>query len=146
MAALLQPFSAVQAAHVDRTAMRALMILTPLALSACATTQQPERERHFPAAAIGETVMVDGPQLTVVELLEDSRCPADVQCIHAGRVRVRVAVHLGAGDRMLDLTLGEPMPVADGALELVAVQPGRATAEAIASAAYRFSFRFDGGY
>jgi len=126
--------------------MRIPLILTPLLLSACATTSQPEGERHLPSAAIGETVMVDGPQLTVVELLEDSRCPADVQCIHAGRVRVRVALHLGAGDRMLDLTLGEPVQVADGALELVAVQPGRMTAEAIAPAAYRFSFRFDGGF
>lgn len=125
--------------------MRRLLVLGLIALSACATTPQPEGERHLPTAAIGETVMVDGPQLTVLELLEDSRCPADVQCIHAGRVRVRVAVHLGAGDRQLDLTLGEPVPVADGALALVAVQPTRA-AEAIAPAAYRFSFRFDGGY
>lgn len=126
--------------------MRPILILAPLALTACATTpEQPEGERHLPTAAIGETVMVDGPQLTVIELLEDSRCPADVQCFHAGRVRVRVAVHLGGGDRQLDLTLGEPVQVADGALELVAVQPPR-TAEAIAPAAYRFSFRFDGGY
>lgn len=122
-----------------------LLILTPLLLSACATTPHLAGERHLPTAAIGETVMVDGPQLTVVELLEDSRCPADVQCVHAGHVRVRVAVHLGAGDRTLDLTMGEPVKVADGALELVAVQPAR-TAEAPAPAAYRFSFRFDGGY
>lgn len=126
--------------------MRMLPILSPLLLSACATTTHPPGERHLPTVAIGETVMVDGPRLTVMELLEDSRCPADVQCIHAGRARVRVAVHLGAGDRMLDLTLGEPVQVADGALELVAVQPARTTAEAIAPAAYRFSFRFDGGY
>ncbi|WP_235425403.1 hypothetical protein [Croceibacterium mercuriale] len=127
--------------------MRRALIPLILLLSACATTPQPEGERHLPAAAIGQTVMVDGPQLTVVELLEDSRCPADVQCVQAGRVRVRVAVHLGAGDRTLDLTLGEPVQVADGALELVSVQPDRTVAaEAIAPAAYRFSFRFDGGY
>jgi hypothetical protein len=127
--------------------MRPALIPLILLLSACASTQQTGGERHLPTAAIGETVMVDGPQLTVVELLEDSRCPADVQCVQAGRVRVRVAVHLGAGDRTLDLTLGEPVQVADGALELVGVQPERMiAAEAIAPAAYRFSFRFAGGY
>ena len=127
--------------------MRHPLIPLVLLLSACTTTQAAEGDRHLPTAAIGETVTVDGPQLTVVELLEDSRCPADVQCLRAGDVRVRVAVHLGAGDRTLDLTLGEPMQVADGALELVSVQPGRmVAAEAIAPAAYRFSFRFDGGY
>jgi len=123
-----------------------LFLLAALLLPACAGTPPPaEGQRHLPTAAIGETVMVDGPQLTVVELLEDSRCPADVQCIHAGRVRVRVNVHLGAGDRQIDLTAGEPQQVADGALELVEVTPGRTT-EAVAPAAYRFTFRFDGGY
>jgi len=44
------------------------------------------------------------------------------------------------------LTLGEPVPVADGALQLVEVQPAPVVVgEPIAPADYRFTFRFDGG-
>ncbi|WP_347303857.1 hypothetical protein V5740_04350 [Croceibacterium sp. TMG7-5b_MA50] len=116
-----------------------------ITLAGCtATLPPPEGERHLPVASIGQRIGVDGPQLTPLEVLEDSRCPAGEQCVWAGRVRIRVAVHLGAGDRMVELEQGKPVPVADGALELVQVTPAK-TAEAIAPAAYRFSFRFDGG-
>jgi hypothetical protein len=106
-----------------------------------------DQVRQLSGARLGERVLVDGPAVTPLEVLEDSRCPADVQCAWAGRLRIRTAVHLGSGDQRLDLTLGEPMQVADGMLELVEVQPVPATAgSTIAPADYRFTFRFDGGF
>jgi len=40
----------------------------------------------------GETAEIKGEQLeiTFVEILEDSRCPSDVNCIREGRVRCRL--------------------------------------------------------
>jgi hypothetical protein len=124
--------------------MRSIPLLLPTLLAACATTPPAEGERHLPVGKIGQRIAVDGPQLTVLEVLEDSRCPTDRLCAWAGWVRVRATVHLGAGDRVIELTQGQPVQVADGALTLVDVRPAK-TAEAIAPAAYRFSFRFDGG-
>ena len=50
-----------------------------------------------------------------------------------------MAVLGGAWRKRLDLTLGEPVAVADGRLALVAVTPGREPSR------MRFTFAFDGG-
>jgi hypothetical protein len=102
--------------------------------------------RQLSVARLGERMMVDGPEVTPMEVLEDSRCPATVTCVSAGRVRLRATIHLGSGDQIRELVLGEPVQVADGALKLVAVQPPpRGDGGAIAPADYRFTVRFDGG-
>jgi hypothetical protein len=41
---------------------------------------------------IGQTIIVEGAEITFVEVLEDSRCPRTVECIWAGRARVKVNV------------------------------------------------------
>lgn len=47
---------------------------------------------------------------------------------------------------MMDLTLGEPMRVADGILTLVSVTPDRvAGTKPTKRADYRFAFEFSGG-
>ena len=47
--------------------------------------------------AYGKTVRVEHTRTRArfVELIEDSRCPRDVQCIQAGRARVRLSVQRG---------------------------------------------------
>lgn len=42
--------------------------------------------------ALGEVVEFEGISIKFVEVLEDSRCPKSVQCILAGRARVKVLV------------------------------------------------------
>jgi hypothetical protein len=44
-----------------------------------------------------------------------------------------------------EITQGKPIPVADGSLELVEVQPDRMAGEPLDPKAYRFGFRFMGG-
>ncbi|KGK57630.1 hypothetical protein NC00_11725 [Xanthomonas cannabis pv. phaseoli] len=75
--------------------------------------------------------------------MEDSRCPADVQCIHAGRLIVRATVMGGGWSKQLDLTLGIPVLVADGMLTLVNATPASIVGASASTA--RFSFRFQGG-
>ena len=88
--------------------------------------------------------MVDGPRVRPERVIEDSRCPADVQCIHAGRLIVKVTVLGGGWSKQIDLTLGVPVPVADGTLTLVDATPKPIDGNAAASAA-RFTFKFQGG-
>ena len=83
--------------------------------------------------ALGHKVYVDGPSVTPLAVIEDSRCPAEVQCVWAGRLIVRTRVAGGAWARTLDLELGKPQAVADGALTLVSARAGR------------FGYRFEGG-
>ncbi len=41
---------------------------------------------------LGETIDVDDVKISFIEVLEDSRCPRTVECIWAGRARVKVNV------------------------------------------------------
>lgn len=94
---------------------------------------------------IGETVSVDGPRVTPLSLIEDSRCPQGVQCIQAGRLRLRVRIDLGSGSHKIDMTLGQPVQVADGSLTLLAASPTPVAGSKPAPLAYQFGFRFMGG-
>ena len=123
----------------------------PLALAACAGVPaapagSAEPEPALAWAALGERVYVDGPAVTPIEVLEDSRCPAIAQCVWAGQVRIRAKIHLGSGETVRELTSGKPIPVADGSLELVEVKPAMTSKAAIAPGDYRFGLRFMGGY
>lgn len=123
----------------------ALALIAPVMLGGCVTYNV--RSDGISRAALGETVRVDGPRVTPLEVLEDSRCPMNARCVWAGQVRLKVRVHLGSGDRELELTSDKPVQVADGSLELVEVQPDRVAGEgqALDPKHYRFGFKFMGG-
>lgn len=91
--------------------------------------------------SLGQIAAVSGPRVRPDRVIEDSRCPRDVQCIQAGRLIVRVTIFGGGWSREMDLTLGMPVPVADGSLTLVDAVP----ASADQPRRYRFTFRFQGG-
>jgi hypothetical protein len=99
-------------------------------------------------AALGQTVTVDGPRITPLEVLEDSRCPMNARCVWAGQLRLRVRIESGTGGTV-ELTSGKPVNVADGTLELVEVRPDKVAGSAngtVKPADYRFGLRFMGGY
>ncbi|WP_296678194.1 hypothetical protein [Novosphingobium sp.] len=117
--------------------------LLVVALSGCITYQN--RSDGITRLRIGESGSVDGPTVTPLAVLEDSRCPAEVQCLWAGRVKVSVRVELGTGSQTRDMVLGEEQSVADGSLTLVEVLPQKKKDQAIYPDEYRFGFKFAGG-
>ena len=90
------------------------------------------------SASIGETADLGG-DLTVkpLEVLEDSRCPANVQCVWAGRLRLRAEIS-GAAQ---ELTLGEALQTAHGTVTLTIVKPGAWSEWPGGKPPYRFGFR-----
>lgn len=94
---------------------------------------------------LGEVAAVDGPKVRPDSVIEDSRCPTDVQCIVEGRLIVRVTVLGGGWSRQIDLTLGVPVPVADGMLTLMEATPVPVDGETAPLSTARFSFKFQGG-
>lgn len=124
---------------------RSICLTLPLLLAACATTSASVRPLPEGPARIGDTVYVGGPTVRPLAIVEDSRCPADVVCVWAGRLIVRVEVGTGPGTREMALTLGEPVPVADGALTLTEVTPARRHTQPVKPGDYRFTFAFAGG-
>lgn len=119
-----------------------------LALSACATTNSQTPLPDAKNVALGQPAFADGPIVKPVEVLEDSRCPADVMCAWAGRVRVKMLwIRPGGREQAFEVTLGQRTQLADGSILLERVTPERTSAaKAIKPADYRFAFRFDGGY
>lgn len=116
-----------------------------LLFGACATTNAATGSLPEGPARLGQTVWVDGPTVRPLALIEDSRCPSDVVCVWAGRVVIRAEIGTGRGKQQMELTLGTPVPVADGALTLRQVTPGRVSDREIATGDYRFLFEFAGG-
>ena len=118
------------------------LFLTVFALAACATAPPPPSGGA--SAAIGEVATIDGLGVRPIELLEDSRCPATVQCVWAGRVRLLVEVTRPDGaHQQRDLTLGQPQNIDWGWLVLTDVQPPKLAPGATDPRAYRFTFRLD---
>ncbi|WP_428695964.1 hypothetical protein [Stenotrophomonas chelatiphaga] len=127
-----------------RTKLEALAALMAISLVGCAAAGSVARAPIEGPVRLGEMAAVDGPKVRPDRVIEDSRCPADVQCIQAGRLVVRATVLGGGWSKELDLTLGVPVPVADGMLTLVDATPVPVTTATDLSAA-RFTFKFQGG-
>jgi hypothetical protein len=121
-------------------------LLAPLALAltGCVTVQ-PDSD-GIARAKIGQTVYVDGPKVTPLAVLEDSRCPMNARCVWAGQVRLSVRIALGSRNEVREIVSNKPIPVADGQLELVEVTPDRVAGEKpFPTQDYRFGFKFAGG-
>lgn len=125
----------------------ALLFAAP-ALAACATTQSQTPLPEAKNVALGQSAYADGPLVQPVAVLEDSRCPADVTCVWAGQVRLKMLwLRSGGRQQEFEVTLGKRTQLADGSILLERVTPARTNANKdITPADYRFDFRFDGGY
>lgn len=92
-------------------------------------------------AAVGQTISGLDVQITPIEIVEDSRCPSDVQCIQAGTVRVRTLISSGLGTSTMVLTLAQPITTEAEAVTLVAVAPTPLSSKTISAKDYRFTFK-----
>jgi len=122
--------------------MRYAATLPLLFLAGCATAPAAPSD-GIARAGLNQRVYVDGPYVTPLQVVEDSRCPAGVQCVSAGRTRVAVRIDLGSRSEIAVLCSDTPLQVADGTLSLVEVTPP-ATA-GTKPGAYRFGMTFAGG-
>lgn len=117
--------------------------LATAALAACATVGDTVADGRD--VGLGKTAYVDGPKIRPIEVIEDSRCPMNARCVWAGRVRLKALWVRPSGNQEIELTLGEPTPLADGAITLTSVRPDKSADKTIAPEDYRFSFSFAGG-
>jgi len=110
------------------------IVIALLALAGCAPPPEikgpatvVEAPPGAPGAAtvgLGETARLGDVDVRPLAIVEDSRCPSDVQCIWAGRVRLRVAMAGVAGEPVLVLGEAFALP-GGGAIILTHVAPAR---------------------
>lgn len=116
-----------------------LAMALPLALAACATTGAPPGPSQA-TAGYDEKVQIGALSVTPLDMIEDSRCPKDVQCIWAGRVRLKIALYDGEQTSEPVLTMGTPLATSRGMLTLTQATPYPSPTAKYAKSAYRFTF------
>lgn len=87
------------------------------------SVERPFREPGTVTARLNEEVDVGGVRVRPLVILEDTRCPIDVDCVHGGNFRLRVSVS-GIGET--EMNIWRPLAIPGGkALRLAAVAPPR---------------------
>ncbi|MDT0576908.1 hypothetical protein RM533_12080 [Croceicoccus sp. F390] len=94
------------------------------------------------SARLGEHVISGDWQLTPLAVLEDSRCPVDAQCIHAGKVIVLADLANGSQRARIELETGKQHQILDVNVVLVSVLPPKKAERLIHRSDYLFIFRF----
>jgi hypothetical protein len=118
-----------------------MLLLAPLALSACVTSGPPDASGPpIATTRIGEPVRVDGLRIIPLAVLEDSRCPVDVQCIQAGTVRIDTRIRREGSVEVRPMELRKPIQVFGREIVLAEVRPERRSDREIAPGDYRFTF------
>ena len=120
--------------------MKAATLLL-LALTGCATIPPAQAG---PVAALGQLAQANGVQFRPLDVIEDSRCPALVRCVWAGRLKVRTEIRGVGWTQTRDLELGVPQAVAEFRVALVAAEPQKVAPGEIPPGAYRFTFTASG--
>jgi hypothetical protein len=145
LAACAQPAGPVVAQPSDERAPVQTAVLSSMAQQIradMARLDQELRASGVVTVGIGQSADLGGGLVVrPIGVIEDSRCPNNVQCIWAGRLRVLTDV----SGRSVELTLGEMVASRQGSVMLAVVSPGPwaewPTAELGEKPAYRFGFR-----
>ena len=127
---------------------RAATVMACLLVAACAGATRGERKpprvplEHPFVLALDDTVALDGTGVTLrfAAVVEDSRCPRDVQCIQAGQARLRLVLERGGERSSLVLSTRRNAgrgAAAGVALELLRLQPVPESGHALAPERYR---------
>lgn len=117
--------------------MKATMLLAALCLSACATAPA---ANAGPTAGLNQVAAVNGLRIRPIEVVEDSRCPANVQCVWAGRLVVRARMNGDRWTQVRDFEMGVFQAVDRYRVTLINAEPAKSAPGAIDPNSYRFTF------
>lgn len=125
-------------------------ILALSLLGGCGSSSLPSVTVDLGANAtlqLGQDALVRGEAATVRldKILEDSRCPANAECVSAGRIRVRVRVTTFKGQFTQEASLPPPEVMIEQpsgyAVALVSAQPSTLAGQTISEDEYRLAVK-----
>lgn len=125
--------------------MRRTILIAALALAGCATgpgeaAAGPGDRDALAYGGLNQTIRVGDLTVRPLAVTEDSRCPANVACVWAGRVVLRLRVSGMANEQEISTIAPLALP-GGGRLELASVAPPRSSVRVGTAGPYRFGFR-----
>ena len=100
-----------------------------------------QEDANTDTVSVGETVMVNGLSLTLEEIVQESRCPADAECIEAGAITVRVTLENGEAEMVNIASDDVPYEFGEYRVSITDIQPPLMSGETIAQSDYNITFR-----
>ena len=90
---------------------------------------------------IGDVLTLgSGIEIMPIRVIEDSRCPAEVMCIQAGKLVVEVAVTYEGDRTIVPMGIGNEVDAAGGTLRMVSAPPRQTVMDTPED--YRLGFAF----
>jgi hypothetical protein len=111
--------------------------------AACPATQTPPVSSSGPitvTVSLGQQAGGLRATITPLEVLEDSRCPVNANCIWAGTVRLRVSIASGSGASQDTIVLNTPITTESHVITLTEVGPQAIAGEEKDPSKYKFTF------
>ena len=105
--------------------------------AACPSTQIKEGT----TATLNEKILNGGIYITPLKVISDSRCPADVVCIWAGEIVVKVKLEKGEVSKEVELKEGVTVLFEGSTISLTGVIPENKTTTPIREKDYQFTFK-----
>lgn len=112
----------------------------------CEFSACPALPQQSTVASIGQRIYTNGVYITPLEIIEDSRCPSGLNCIWAGRLRIKVQLERGGqtSQSMLDLGVNS-IVLMDKKITLVRATPTPRPQDTVMSNQYTFEFNVTTG-
>ena len=122
---------------------RVLPLLLLTGLSSCASPA-PLFKPTEAVSTLGEMVELGSVRITPLGIVQDSRCPKDVQCIQQGTVELKTKIEsTWAGDIEKVFRLSRIYLTQGECLQLAQVEPEASVGVPISPDEYRFHFHID---
>jgi hypothetical protein len=114
-------------AYYVATSKEAPLVVVPTNGTPSAATTTPQGEPMLASVTLrtklNEGASGNGITLIPLEVVEDSRCPMEVQCVWAGTVKVRATLRSPSGEGVEVFELGKTITTETMAITLVEVLP-----------------------
>jgi hypothetical protein len=93
--------------------------------------------------SVGETDTVNGLDITLDEVVQESRCPADSECIEGGAITVRVTLANGESQTVNIASDDVPYSFGDHQVSISGINPPLLSETEIAQDEYRIEFKVE---
>jgi len=99
-------------------------------------------EKTVGTVGVGETVFINGVKITLLEVLQDNRCPSDAQCIEGGGITASFTLVSDTDTVTRNIASDEvPTPFDAYTIEIEEIAPARMSAGDPAQSDYKLTLR-----